>query len=147
VNTITRRSIDSSLTSPWPRSIQQVRADIVNGNTANVNCECGFPHHLLLPRGTPGGMVFDVFVHITDASVDYIPPSQQSSTCIPSHIHCGILGQPYPDAKPGGYPFDRAPYAVPVQGSNQMVVVPNLEAYVSNVPNMETTPVSIVNRK
>jgi tyrosinase len=159
-NTITRRSQDSTLTAPWPLSVQQVRSNIENGLNANVNCECGFPHHLLLPRGTEQGMSFDVFVMLTDASVDIVQQGsngqqqgQFGQQCIPSHIHCGILGQPYPDAKPMGYPFDRRPYAVPISMSpaagptgnppiTQLVPVPNIEAYVANVPNMATVPVS-----
>ncbi|OXA59799.1 Phenoloxidase subunit 1 [Folsomia candida] len=154
-NMITRRSIDSTLTVPWQSSVQQLRQDVINGRTGAVNCECGFPHHLLLPKGTEEGMAFDLFVMITNADTDFVQGTSQSQfgQCIPSHIHCGILGQPYPDAKPLGYPFDRRPFITQVQtqdanGNPVVTNIPpsNLESYVAAVPNMGTSQVIITHR-
>lgn len=35
-------------------------------------CGCGWPEHLLLPKGKPEGMKFDVFVMITDYTNDRV---------------------------------------------------------------------------
>ncbi|CAG8587254.1 5511_t:CDS:10, partial [Cetraspora pellucida] len=73
-------------------------------------CSCGWPYHLLLPRGTREGMKFKLFVYISDWSIDKAP-----GTTIESSINtCGRKlenGRPakYPDSRNLGYPFDR-PY-------------------------------------
>lgn len=96
-------------------------------------------------------MTFDLFVHITNAATDFVAGTAQTqfNQCIPSYIHCGILGQPYPDAKPLGYPFDRRPFTTPVQGQDangnpvvNNVAPTNLEAYVQAVANMATSQVN-----
>ena len=65
-------------------------------------CDCGWPFHLLLPRGTRDGMKCKLLVMITDWSKD------QLSRC-GSVSFCGAEkpGDKYPDGKPMGYPFDR----------------------------------------
>lgn len=65
-------------------------------------CECGWPYHLLLPRGTTAGMYFRLFVMITDGEIDQVPnPSQCGSMSF-----CGLRDE-YPDTRAMGYPFDR----------------------------------------
>ncbi|XP_021958307.1 hemocyanin E chain [Folsomia candida] len=153
-NVLTRHSQNSSLTAEWPESVPDMRDDIAAGVDDRVNCECDYPHHLLLPKGLEGGMTFDLFVMITDASQDYLAPSEDSSMsqCVPSYIHCGIMGQAYPDKKPMGYPFDRKPLLLPVQqyGGGQQGVQyrppPTIESWVALVPNMASTQVAVIHR-
>jgi len=104
-NRILRSSTASTLTIP----------SNFNGADAGDNhCECGWPHHLLVPRGTTDGMVFDFFAMVTDGEVDEVDTfMKETPSCKASHIVCGRVGQRYPDARPMGYPFDRAPFKTP----------------------------------
>lgn len=66
-------------------------------------CSCGWPYHLLLPRGTPEGMPFRLLVILTDGDVDLVPAGQG---CADSLSFCGASNGAYPDRQPMGYPFD-----------------------------------------
>jgi hypothetical protein len=65
-------------------------------------CECGWPYHLLLPRGTTEGMPFYLFAMVTDWEKDR---TSKAGHC-GSMSFCGAKDQ-YPDKRPMGYPFDR----------------------------------------
>jgi len=91
------------------------------------HCGCGWPHHLLLPRGSPQGMRFQFFVILTDWDRDYVP----SETIVSSL--CGVVGDKYPDWQPMGYPFDR-PF-------HQNVA--NLDQLAGHLPNAHASDVSI----
>jgi hypothetical protein len=66
-------------------------------------CRCGWPYHLLLPRGLPdAGMRFRLFVVLTDWDEDRVGPTG----CCGSASFCGAIDR-YPDKRPMGYPFDR----------------------------------------
>jgi len=91
---------------------------------------------MLLPKGTPGGMAFDLFMMVTNAAEDAVrQTSTTQQSCIAAPLYCGISNQLYPDAKPMGYPFDRLPYSVSQR------VVPNLDEYIRGITNMATTQV------
>lgn len=68
-------------------------------------CDCGWPFHLLLPRGRKGGMKFKLLVFISDWSKDEVPTLSRCG----SLSFCGAEKpkDKYPDSKPMGYPFDR----------------------------------------
>ncbi|MEM6453801.1 MAG: hypothetical protein AAF772_01775 [Acidobacteriota bacterium] len=66
-------------------------------------CECGWPYNLLLPRGNPGGMRFQLMAMVTTNDIDM---GGYGSTC-GSVSMCGALGRPWPDQRPMGYPFSR----------------------------------------
>uniref|UniRef100_A0A1D1Z5L3 Hemocyanin II n=1 Tax=Anthurium amnicola TaxID=1678845 RepID=A0A1D1Z5L3_9ARAE len=68
-------------------------------------CDCGWPFHLLLPRGRKGGMKFKLLVFITDWAEDEVP---RLSRC-GSISFCGAEGarEKYPDKKPMGYPLNK----------------------------------------
>lgn len=68
-------------------------------------CECGWPYHLLVPRGSPAGMRFALLAIVTD---DNLP---KQGAC-GSMSFCGVKND-YPDPRPMGYPFDR-PLAKPL---------------------------------
>ncbi|XP_063586493.1 phenoloxidase subunit 1-like [Penaeus indicus] len=63
---------------------------------------CGWPPHLLLPRGTKSGMKFQVFIMLTDANRDLISTSRvpRNSFCVPPHEN-------FQDRRPMGFPLDR----------------------------------------
>jgi len=66
-------------------------------------CDCGWPYHLLLPRGTTQGLTFRLMVMLTDWTIDRVGAD---STC-GSLSFCGSRDTDYPDSRPMGYPFDR----------------------------------------
>ncbi|NCJ05429.1 hypothetical protein GS597_02650 [Synechococcales cyanobacterium C] len=77
--------------------------DIDPGNDPDdAYCECGWPYHLVLPRGTASGMYFRLFAIITDGALDVVPKPEQCG----SMSFCGVREE-YPDKRPMGYPFDR----------------------------------------
>ena len=73
-----------------------------SGNPDDGYCECGWPYHLLLPRGTAAGMYFRLFALVTDGDIDLVPGPEHCG----SMSFCGVRNE-YPDQRPMGYPFDR----------------------------------------
>ena len=80
------------------------RRDPSNDPQAATNyCNCGWPFHLLVPRGTPDGMRFRLLVMLTDWEADQV----SRETHCGSMSFCGVRDASYPDRRPMGYPFDR----------------------------------------
>jgi hypothetical protein len=67
-------------------------------------CDCGWPYHLLLPRGSAAGVPFRLMVMMTDWLVDRVGADSPCG----SLSFCGARDTDYPDARAMGYPFDRA---------------------------------------
>ncbi|CAG8526369.1 2532_t:CDS:2 [Gigaspora rosea] len=69
-------------------------------------CHCGWPYHMILPRGTKGeGTKFKMIVFISDGTNDMVPLYDQcGSTSL-----CGAekWAEKIPDIRPLGYPFNR----------------------------------------
>jgi len=65
-------------------------------------CRCGWPYHLLLPRGTPAGMPFRVLAMLTDWELDKVSGDDDCG----SMSFCGSRDR-YPDTREMGYPFSR----------------------------------------
>ncbi|XP_037783798.1 phenoloxidase 2-like isoform X2 [Penaeus monodon] len=63
---------------------------------------CGWPPHLLLPRGTTSGMKFQVFIMLTDADRDLISTSR-----VPRNSFCVPPQENFQDRRPMGFPLDR----------------------------------------
>ncbi|OXA56731.1 Phenoloxidase 3 [Folsomia candida] len=145
MNKVVRNSADSLLTIDFPQSYRELQTDVAN---QTPDCGCGWPHHLLIPKGTPTGMAFDLFVMATDARLDAVPQSGRGSVCRSAPIYCGIVGERYPDARPMGYPFDRPIYSNnninPLDPRFDDVPGPiTLEEWVSEVPNMAVARVVV----
>jgi len=64
---------------------------------------CGYPHHLLIPKGTPEGMRFKMFVIVTK---DQKLSSSQKKK-YPGLALCGVERGIFPDKETMGFPFDR----------------------------------------
>ena len=145
LNRITRKSTASTLTVPRAQSYNNLQQDLRN---ERPHCGCGWPEHLLIPRGNAEGMPFDLFLMATSGEEDAVARAQPpaSDGCIPAPIFCGIQGELYPDAKPMGYPFDRRPYSVldPELGVKRPAA--SIEEYVLGVGNMGTVPVRVFHR-
>lgn len=75
-NRIVRRSDQSAVTIAYDKTFRRVGAsDTPTEKTARENfqfCGCGWPQHMLLPKGTPEGMQFDLFVMISNYSNDLV---------------------------------------------------------------------------
>ena len=65
-------------------------------------CRCGWPYHLLIPRGTPAGMPFRVLAMLTDWELDRVSGDDECG----SMSFCGARDR-YPDRREMGYPFSR----------------------------------------
>lgn len=63
----------------------------------------GLPNRLLLPKGTFGGMEYELVVFISDGEADVTNADIAQMKKFHHYGHHGI----YPDKKPHGYPFDR----------------------------------------
>ena len=70
---IKRESSESSLTIPYKATFRDLNAgrpakrkDLDKFNA----CGCGWPHHLLVPKGTDKGYPMDLFVMATDSQSD-----------------------------------------------------------------------------
>jgi len=102
-NTITRKSSESAVTVPHTPSFSELQA----GEGAHKDCSCGWPEHLLLPRGTHKGMEFHLFVMLTESSKDTVSGANDHASCTDAVSYCGAKDQKYPDKKAMGFPFDR----------------------------------------
>jgi hypothetical protein len=69
-------------------------------------CDCGWPYHLLLPRGNERGLGFRFLVMLTDGQADLAGAEKKCG----SMSFCGARDAQYPDRRAMGYPFDR-PFA------------------------------------
>eukprot|EP00099_Drosophila_melanogaster_P013901 NP_476812.1 prophenoloxidase 1 [Drosophila melanogaster] len=111
-NTIRRQSTESSVAIPFERSFRPVGADYQPKAADELArfkfCGCGWPQHLLLPKGNAQGMVFDLFVMISDYSQDSVEqPKTPNDACSTAYSFCGLKDKLYPDRRTMGYPFDR----------------------------------------
>ncbi|XP_055606735.1 phenoloxidase 8-like [Uranotaenia lowii] len=133
-NNIVRRSEESSVTIPYERTFRNVAASNQPNSTQFRFCNCGWPEHMLLPKGTAQGTTYDMFVMISDYSGDTVNQEfDENVNCNDAHAFCGLRDQLYPDARNMGFPFDR------VASSS----VTNLKEFVKPYNNMATTPAQI----
>ncbi|GFR13155.1 hemocyanin A chain [Trichonephila clavata] len=103
---IVRSSTDSSVTISSTYSFKELLHGEDVDEDRSEFCSCGWPQHLLVPKGSNKGMVFDLFVMITDGEKDKVPSSGKK-VCNDALSYCGVLGEKYPDKRAMGYPFDR----------------------------------------
>jgi len=83
-------------------------------------CDCGWPYHLLLPRGTAAGMTFRVLLLLTDWASDQVRDEKKHKCG--SLSFCGARDIDYPDKQEMGYPFNR-PIDVAALSQRQNVAV------------------------
>lgn len=65
----------------------------------------------MVPKGTPEGAKFNIFVMISDYQLDRVDQPENSNVCNDAASFCGLKDQKYPDRRTMGFPFDR-PYRV-----------------------------------
>ncbi|CAO1411108.1 unnamed protein product [Diamesa hyperborea] len=114
-NIISRKSLKSTVTIPFDRTFRPLN----KADNKDSLCGCGFPQHMLLPRGSigskkkgknprEGGTDYDIFVMISNYEHDKVDSeSDESQGCNDAHSFCGIRGGKYPYKRMMGYPFDR----------------------------------------
>lgn len=75
-NDIRRRSDQSSITIPYERSFRRIGSQFQPTDADDLAqfqfCGCGWPAHMLVPKGTSEGARFDVFVMISNYADDSI---------------------------------------------------------------------------
>ncbi|KAF5291756.1 hypothetical protein FQA39_LY14244 [Lamprigera yunnana] len=105
-NTIIRRSDESSVTIPRERTFR----DLEGGDELEQFnfCGCGWPHYLLLAKGTPKEMPCHLFVMVSNFEDDRIEQSV-NVPCSDASSYCGIKDRLDPNHRSMGYPFDRLP--------------------------------------
>ncbi|XP_026730285.1 phenoloxidase subunit 1-like [Trichoplusia ni] len=110
-NTVRQRSVDSSVTIPYERTFGDQRerpGDPGTPESAGFDfCGCGWPHHLLIPKGTKEGYPVILFVMISNWDDDKVEQDLVGS-CNDAASYCGIRDRKYPDRRAMGFPFDRA---------------------------------------
>ncbi|XP_013109667.1 phenoloxidase 2 [Stomoxys calcitrans] len=136
-NTIRRSSDQSSVTIPFERSFRKVgpshQPKDASALAAFQFCGCGWPEHLLVPKGKPEGMAFDLFVMISDYANDSVEQTNDSpDTCGDAYSFCGLKDKKYPDRRTMGFPFDRR-----LPGNN-------MEGFASSFSNLKKTDVKII---
>ncbi|XP_013143832.1 PREDICTED: phenoloxidase subunit 1-like [Papilio polytes] len=109
-NTIRRASIESSVTIPYERTFMDQNQRTGDPGTAEAAefdfCGCGWPHHMLLPKGTKQGYPMILFAMVSNWADDAVI-QDLIGTCKDAASFCGIRDRKYPDKRPMGYPFDR----------------------------------------
>eukprot|EP00091_Calanus_sinicus_P023985 TRINITY_DN8375_c0_g1_i1.p1 TRINITY_DN8375_c0_g1~~TRINITY_DN8375_c0_g1_i1.p1 ORF type:complete len:209 (-),score=88.56 TRINITY_DN8375_c0_g1_i1:75-635(-) len=70
---------------------------------------CGWPRHLMVPRGKPEGSTFSLVVMLSQLlPEDAALATAQEEVAKYAFVHCGLPGgRLYPDSRPMGFPFDR----------------------------------------
>lgn len=75
-NNIIQRSEQSSVTIPYERSFRRIGSQYQPTNAEEREefqfCGCGWPQHMILPKGTVSGTLFDIFVMISDYNQDHV---------------------------------------------------------------------------
>ncbi|KAK9869376.1 hypothetical protein WA026_003133, partial [Henosepilachna vigintioctopunctata] len=111
-NKISRSSTQSSVTIPFERTFRDWDTDRPAGGDALAQfnyCGCGWPQHMLIPKGTAEGYRCQLFVMISNYSNDHVEQDTNTGTCKDSYSYCGLKDRLYPDRRSMGYPFDRTP--------------------------------------
>ncbi|XP_053676143.1 phenoloxidase 8 [Anopheles nili] len=112
VNTIMRRSDQSSVTIPYERTFRAIGSKSVPTDASALAqfrfCGCGWPQHMLVPKGSTEGVQFDLFAMVTDYADDSVTQDlDPNAPCNDAHSFCGLRDKKYPDRRAMGYPFDR----------------------------------------
>lgn len=110
-NIIRRRSDESSVTIPYEQSLRNIGSQAPVNNPAGTDqfnfCGCGWPEHMLLPKGTINGSAYNIFVMISNYELDRIDQPDLRNPCDSAASFCGLKDQLYPDRRAMGFPFDR----------------------------------------
>ncbi|CAH0713851.1 unnamed protein product, partial [Brenthis ino] len=131
-NQIVRMSTQSSVTIPFEQTFRDLSVPRDQSDAVALNyCGCGWPQHMLVPRGTPAGAQYDLFVMLSNYDLDSVDnPDGTTMTCVEASSFCGLKDKKYPDRRDMGFPFDRP--------SNTAA---NIQDFI--LPNMSLTDITI----
>ncbi|KAG8195462.1 hypothetical protein JTE90_002634 [Oedothorax gibbosus] len=129
-NVIHRASRDSSVTISKERKFEELLRGEGTTEHSSEYCSCGWPDHLLIPKGNDKGMEFYLFVQVTDHLKDLVGQLTDKNTCADAVSYCGVKDDLYPDRKTMGYPFDRT------------IVADSVKEWL--LPNMSLTTIKIL---
>nr|CAZ66719.1 hemocyanin subunit 5b [Pandinus imperator] len=105
-NLIERSSHDSSVIVHKEKTFAELVSH--HDEHAGESCNCGWPEHLLVPKGHVNGMPFHLFVILTDLAHDLVyDHGHRPTVCREAVSYCGLKDELYPDKRPMGFPFDR----------------------------------------
>ncbi|XP_046384836.1 phenoloxidase 2-like [Ischnura elegans] len=133
-NKISRQSRDSNVTRKLGRNFSLLECSLAwpcSENEEDAFCGCGWPQNMLIPKGTPEGSPYQLFVMVSDAEIDLVQPRDRPWD---RSSYCGVRDSKYPDSRAMGYPFDRPPSSE----------VKYLEDFVRLAPNMAVQDVTII---
>ncbi|KAJ0173370.1 hypothetical protein K1T71_011546 [Dendrolimus kikuchii] len=109
-NKIRQSSTKSSVTIPYERTFRDQGARVGTPGTAEAAdfdfCGCGWPHHMLTPKGTTSGFPMVLFAMVSNWNDDRIEQDLVGA-CNDASSYCGIRDRKYPDRRAMGFPFDR----------------------------------------
>ncbi|XP_026333174.1 phenoloxidase subunit 2-like [Hyposmocoma kahamanoa] len=111
-STINRDSTESSVTIPFEQVFRNLSVQGENPRQdalAAFNfCGCGWPQHMLVPKGTEAGAQFQLFVMLSNYDFDRVEQDDgRDQTCKEASSFCGLRDRLYPDKRAMGFPFDR----------------------------------------
>ncbi|XP_043643114.1 phenoloxidase 3 [Drosophila teissieri] len=136
--TITRNSTESSVTIPFERTFRNL--DQLE-KLENFLCGCGWPQHMLIPKGRAEGLSFELFVMVSNYEDDKVEQKEADCGCSIAASYCGLRDRLYPDRKSMGYPFDRS-----IRRGSEMLerfLTPNMravEVIITHEPRTEKLP-------
>ncbi|XP_054277594.1 phenoloxidase 2-like isoform X2 [Macrosteles quadrilineatus] len=141
-NVIERKSKESSVTIPFNRTFRNLEANRPDSGPileAFNFCGCGWPEHMLVPRGTPQGLQCQLFVMISNYENDRVERSTVGGKMCEdaASSYCGLRDNKYPDKRSMGYPFDR----LPRDGVNllQEFITPNMAVVDVSIRHLDRT--------
>ncbi|XP_054739573.1 phenoloxidase 2 [Anastrepha obliqua] len=139
VNRINQPYDNSSVTIPYERSFRRIGNAHLPDDPRKLAefrfCGCGWPAHMLLPKGKPEGMQFELFVMISNYDDDAVLQKNNApDVCGDAASFCGLKDKFYPDKRAMGYPFDRR------------LPADTLTALTDHFSNMQKTPIKILFR-
>ncbi|KAL0867933.1 hypothetical protein ABMA27_008607 [Loxostege sticticalis] len=134
-NRIVRQSTESEITIPFEQTFRDLsiqREDPKRTDLAAFNfCGCGWPQHMLVPKGTEAGTPYVLFVMLSNYEFDAVERKDgRQVSCVEASSFCGLRDALYPDKRAMGFPFDRP--------SNTAT---NIEDFLT--PNMFLTDITI----
>ncbi|XP_013107071.1 phenoloxidase 2-like [Stomoxys calcitrans] len=111
-NRLKRKSSDSSVTIPFERTFRDLEkdrpADFSEEELEFNFCGCGWPEHMLIPKGLEDGLQCVLFVMVSNYEDDRVDQELVGS-CSDAASYCGVRDRKYPDLRSMGFPFDRLP--------------------------------------
>lgn len=129
---IQRRSDESSVTISYDKLFTN-KYNREKNDSKNQYCGCGWPEHMLLPKGTIDGAQYYIFVMISNFDNDKIDQPDDFRKCDDGASFCGLKNRSYPDRRSMGFPFDR-PFKI--KNEKNLNKHANLSDFVSLSENM-----------